>query len=88
MIDHFTEGIPKFYGSVTVGERGQVAIPVEARREMTIEPAAKLLAFGSRDRRVLILMKAESAVELLASASAALHEFERLLQVGSAAETG
>jgi AbrB family looped-hinge helix DNA binding protein len=32
-----------FYGSVTVGERGQVVIPAEARNEMGIRPGDKLL---------------------------------------------
>lgn len=32
-----------FYGSVTVGERGQIVIPSEARTELGIEPGDKLL---------------------------------------------
>ena len=32
-----------FYGAVTVGERGQVVIPVEARTEMGIKPGDKIL---------------------------------------------
>lgn len=32
-----------FYGAVTVGERGQVVIPSEARAELGIEPGDKLL---------------------------------------------
>ena len=46
MLNGFTESMPRFYGSVTVGERGQVAIPAEARREQDINPGGKLLAFG------------------------------------------
>ncbi len=38
---------PKFYGAVTVSERGQVAIPVEARRDLQIEEGEKLLVFGA-----------------------------------------
>jgi AbrB family looped-hinge helix DNA binding protein len=38
---------PKFYGAVTVSERGQVAIPVDARRDLKIEEGEKLLVFGA-----------------------------------------
>lgn len=36
----------KFYGSVTVSERGQVVIPTEARRDFGIKTGDKLLIFG------------------------------------------
>ncbi|MCB0826528.1 MAG: AbrB/MazE/SpoVT family DNA-binding domain-containing protein [Armatimonadetes bacterium] len=32
-----------FYGSVTVGERGQIVIPAEARAELNIQAGDKLL---------------------------------------------
>lgn len=34
-----------FLGSVTVGERGQVVIPAQAREQMALVPGDKLLAF-------------------------------------------
>lgn len=34
-----------FVGSVTVGERGQIVIPVEARQRLGLKPGDKLLAF-------------------------------------------
>lgn len=36
----------KFYGAITVSERGQIAIPVQARRDFGIEVGDKLLVFG------------------------------------------
>lgn len=36
-----------FYGSVTVGERGQIVIPREARAKLNIEPSDKLVVFGN-----------------------------------------
>ena len=35
-----------FYGTVTVGERGQIVIPAEARSEHNISPGEKLLVFA------------------------------------------
>lgn len=36
----------RFYGAVTIGEKGQVVIPVEARKSMRIGKGDKLLVFG------------------------------------------
>ena len=36
----------KFYGAVTVSERGQIVIPVEARRDFKVKAGDKLLVFG------------------------------------------
>jgi AbrB family looped-hinge helix DNA binding protein len=36
----------RFYGTVTIGERGQVVIPAEAREAMGLKKGEKLLAFG------------------------------------------
>ena len=41
-----------FYGSVTVGERGQIVIPVNARKDFGIKPGDKLLAFGDIERGI------------------------------------
>ena len=35
-----------FYGTTTVGEKGQVVIPSEARTAMKLKPGDKLLVFG------------------------------------------
>ena len=32
-----------FYGAATVGERGQIVIPAEARKDLNISPGDKLL---------------------------------------------
>jgi len=36
----------KFYGSVTVSERGQIVIPAEARKDFNINTGNKMLVFG------------------------------------------
>ena len=36
----------RFYGSITVSDRGQIVIPAEARRDFGIEVGDKLLVFG------------------------------------------
>jgi len=40
----------KFYGSVTVSERGQIVIPADARRDFDIKIGDKLLVFGDLEQ--------------------------------------
>jgi bifunctional DNA-binding transcriptional regulator/antitoxin component of YhaV-PrlF toxin-antitoxin module len=88
MLDSLADRVPKFYGSVTVGERGQIAIPAEARRDQEITPTTKLLAFGGQDSKGLIFVKAEFVTEFITSISAALSEFEQTLRAMPMADTG
>lgn len=44
----------RFYGAVTVSERGQIVIPAEARRDFNIEVGDKLLVFGDLERGIAI----------------------------------
>ena len=85
---HSIEGKPpKFYGSVTVGERGQMVIPAAARRDLEIAPNAKLLVFGGPGKYALMLMKAESVAEFIANAANKLDRFEQLLKSDSVENT-
>ncbi len=36
----------RFYGAITVSDRGQIVIPAQARRDFGIEVGDKLLVFG------------------------------------------
>lgn len=74
------EVIPKLYGTVTVGERGQIVIPVEARKELRLEPSTKLLVFGSpHGAGGLIITRADFVSEFVARAMARLSQFEDML---------
>lgn len=75
------ETMPKFYGSVTVGERGQVVIPVEARKEFRLEPGAKLLVFGGPQKGALVLTRAEYITEFISTAVTRLSQFEEMLRI-------
>ena len=44
-----------FFGSVTVGERGQIVIPKEAREKFNIKSGDKLLILGDEDRGIGIV---------------------------------
>jgi len=80
MISDLSEKMPTFYASVTVGERGQIAIPAEARREMGIAPGTKLVVLGGSEKRILLILKAEAVTEILTHTTALLSQFEQLLK--------
>ena len=83
---HFTEdGIPKFYGATTIGERGQVVIPAEARKDLELMHSTKLMVFsGGPIGAGLLLVKADTVSEMLTRANQMLSGFKDMLQ----SETG
>lgn len=52
-----------YFGSGTVGERGQIVIPAEAREKLKISAGDKFVFFGHG--KVLHLMKAEEMDSIL-----------------------
>ena len=70
----------KFYGASTIGERGQIVIPAEARKDFDISPATKLLFFGSPGGIGLMITKAESVAEAVVKASKVLSGIEEALK--------
>ncbi len=78
---------PVFYGSTTVGERGQVVIPAEARRDFKITPTTKLLVFGSHGGGGLIFTKAESVTEFLSKSMSMLSSLEKMLKADTDVST-
>ena len=53
---------PKIFGSTTVGPRGQVVIPVNARQEMGIDAGTTLLVFKALGGQGLVLLKVDAIV--------------------------
>lgn len=82
-------GRGKCYGSATVGPRGQIVIPSQARKELGIEAGSTLLVFAHPMAEGLWLMKAEMVEELVGRMSARLADLEKQVKKytkGSAAE--
>lgn len=72
--------IGRCFGTAVLGPRGQLVIPVEARKELGIDSGSRLLVFGHFGGRGLIFMKAEAAEELLNIMSSRLDEVARLVK--------
>lgn len=54
---------PHIYGTVKVGDRGQVVIPAEARAELEIKPGDLMFVMAGRGRRGLTMIKADAMKE-------------------------
>lgn len=53
------------YGIVTVSEKGQIAIPVDARRNLDIKTGDKLIVLKRKDEAGLILIKLDEIDKLM-----------------------
>jgi AbrB family looped-hinge helix DNA binding protein len=51
------------YGTVKVGDRGQVVIPSKARKDFNIKPGDLLLVIAGRNRRGIAMVKADAMRE-------------------------
>ncbi len=71
---------PKFYGATTVGERGQIVIPAEARRDFGIKPADKLVVLGSHNKGGLMITKTDTLTQFLSKTIGAMTRFEEMLK--------
>lgn len=54
---------PDFYGSATVGTKGQIVIPNEARKKYNIKSGDQLVVFGG-EGGVLAVMKSDRLKEM------------------------
>ena len=74
-----------FYGAVTVGERGQIVVPAEARKRFDIHPGDKLLIMGDPGKHGLMLCKFDALREFMSAFQEGLAQVERDLAVPDAA---
>jgi bifunctional DNA-binding transcriptional regulator/antitoxin component of YhaV-PrlF toxin-antitoxin module len=71
--------VHKYFGSAVVGPRGQLVIPVEARRELGIAVGTKLLAFNLPQGAGILLIKVEAVEDLVNAISREVKYFTKLL---------
>jgi AbrB family looped-hinge helix DNA binding protein len=65
-----------FFGSVTVGERGQVVIPSDVRKSLHIEPGDRLLVFRHPVGHGIMMTKIDSVQEVIGYFQRALESLE------------
>lgn len=69
----------KFYGTTTIGERGQVVIPAEARRKMKLKKGEKVLVFGFGND-MLAFFKLNKLEEILSHLTSKLEEVRGIIK--------
>ena len=70
------------YGIVTVSEKGQIAIPVDARRDLDIKTGDKLIVLKRKDEAGLTLIKLDKMDELMLLLQEDEEFFKKLKEVG------
>ncbi|HVI69135.1 MAG TPA: AbrB/MazE/SpoVT family DNA-binding domain-containing protein [Magnetospirillaceae bacterium] len=69
---------PCFYGSATIGTKGQIVIPQEAREDLGLNPGDKVVVIGVRERGMVGICKLESVEQMFTQMS---EHLEKLRQV-------
>lgn len=54
-----------FYGMVTISEKGQIALPVDIRRDLGIETGHRLIVVKRRDDGGILLLKQNIMDEII-----------------------
>ena len=82
MINHNFQGnaTPVFYGATTIGERGQIVIPAEARKDLDLTHSTKVMVFrvGPAGEGLLIL-KADTVAKMITQANQVINGFKDIL---------
>ncbi len=68
-----------FYGTVTVGERGQVVVPAQARADLDINPGDKLLVFGHPQQIGLMIVNVANVAPIMTFMEQALERMRKEL---------
>jgi AbrB family looped-hinge helix DNA binding protein len=69
----------EFYGTTTLGERGQVVIPAKARKKFKLEKGEELLVFGM-GKNMITLVKLEKAKEFASQLARKLKSINSIIE--------
>jgi AbrB family looped-hinge helix DNA binding protein len=75
-----------FYGTTTVGTKGQVVIPAEAREDFDIKPGDKLIVLGLPERKMLGICSAETVEALLGELTDKLKKIRNVIDSAKGAK--
>lgn len=76
----------KLYGTATVGSKGQVVIPSEAREELGIKTGDRLYVVDALHGSGVVLLKEERLQEMVARMTEQIDEFRALAEDGEKGE--
>lgn len=70
----------KLYGTATVGARGQVVIPSDAREELNINAGDRLYVVGSRSKQWVGLIKEDQLRQIIEHVTDSIEAYEQALK--------
>lgn len=73
-------GSKKLYGTATIGSKGQVVIPADAREELHLKPGDRLYVLGAMNGAGVVFLKEdmlESLVEQMSAQIEGLREYKK-----------
>lgn len=70
----------KLFGTATVGTKGQIVIPADAREELEINTGDRLYVMGSKSHKWLGLIKEEQLREMLEHITDNVEQYKDLLK--------
>lgn len=73
-------GNKKLYGTATIGTKGQVVIPADAREELGLQPGDRLYVIGAMHGGGVVFLKEdmlESLVEQMSAQIEGLREYKK-----------
>ncbi len=68
-----------FYGTTTLGERGQAVVPAEARKALKLKAGDKLLVFSMNDD-MLVMTKLSQLQKFATHLSKKLNSMEKIIK--------
>lgn len=68
-----------FYGTTTLGERGQAVVPAEARKALKLKAGDKLLVFSMNDD-MLVMTKLSQLQKFASHLSKKLNSMEKIIK--------
>ncbi len=80
-------GNKKLYGTATIGSKGQVVIPADAREELGLKPGDRLYVLGAMHAGGVVFLKEEMLEELVDHMSAQVEGLRTYKQLGSKNKT-
>lgn len=66
----------KLYGTATVGTKGQIVIPADAREELNVMPGDRLYVVGTQGQGILGLIKEEMLEEFIEQLNIQVENFK------------
>lgn len=70
---------PSFYGTATIGTKGQIVIPAEAREELRLNTGDKVVVIGIKEKGMVGICPLESVEQMLTQMSEHLEAMRQVI---------